>query len=50
MLETAETPGHGRVGSSMSDVVTNASMLPESDRIAIAVYIKTLTPIQTPKP
>jgi len=50
MLETAETPGHGRVGSSMSDVVTNASMLPESDRIAIAVYIKTLPPIQTPKP
>jgi mono/diheme cytochrome c family protein len=50
MLETAETPGHGRVGSSMSDVVTNASMLPESDRIAIAAYIKTLPPIQTPKP
>jgi mono/diheme cytochrome c family protein len=50
MLKTAETPSHGRVGSSMSDVVTNASMLPENDRIAIARYIKGLPSRPTPKP
>lgn len=50
MLKTAETPAHGRVGSSMADVVTNTAMLPESDRLAIARYIKTLPPIPTPHP
>ncbi|PZM08930.1 c-type cytochrome [Rhizobium tubonense] len=50
MLKTAETPAHGRVGSSMSDVVTNASMLPEGDRVAIARYVKTLPSRPTPKP
>jgi mono/diheme cytochrome c family protein len=42
MLKSGHTPNHGRVGSSMSDVVTNTSMLPESDRDAIAAYIKSL--------
>lgn len=50
MLETGETPVHGRVGSSMSDVVTNTSELPQSDRQAIARYIKSLPPRPTPQP
>ncbi|RVC63434.1 cytochrome c [Mesorhizobium sp.] len=50
MLKTGETPSHGRVGSSMADVVTNTAMLPDSDRHAIARYIKRLPPIATPRP
>jgi mono/diheme cytochrome c family protein len=50
MLKSGNTPNHGRVGSSMSDVVTNTAMLPETDRNAIAVYIKSLPARPTPKP
>lgn len=50
MLKTGQTPSHGRVGSSMADVVTNTAMLPDSDRQAIARYIKRLPPIATPRP
>jgi mono/diheme cytochrome c family protein len=50
MLKTGETPDHGRVGSSMADVVTNTAMLPQSDRQAIARYIKALAPVSTPRP
>lgn len=50
MLTTAETPDHGRVGSSMTAVVTNTAQLPEADRAAIAVYIKSLPPLPTAKP
>jgi hypothetical protein len=34
----------------MTDVVTNTAMLPESDRNAIAAYIKSLPPRPTPAP
>lgn len=50
MLKTGETPTHQRVGSSMLDVITNTSMLPASDRDAIAAYVKTLPARDTPKP
>jgi mono/diheme cytochrome c family protein len=50
MLRTGNTPIHMRVGSSMSDVVTDTAMLPESDRQAIAAYVKSLPPRPTPKP
>ncbi|TGP86017.1 c-type cytochrome [Mesorhizobium sp. M8A.F.Ca.ET.213.01.1.1] len=50
MLQTGETPNHGRVGSSMADVVDNTALLSESDRQAIARYIKALPPIPTPRP
>ena len=50
MLETGVTPDHGRVGSSMVGVVTNTAMLPLSDRVAIARYIKALPPVLTPHP
>ena len=50
MLKTGNTPNHGRVGSSMADVVTNTAMLPQSDRDAIAAYIKSLPARPTPQP
>jgi mono/diheme cytochrome c family protein len=50
MLKTGITPEHGRVGSSMADVVSNAALLPQSDRDAIARYIKSLPPRSTPAP
>jgi mono/diheme cytochrome c family protein len=49
-LKSGNTPTHGRVGSSMTDVVTNTAMLPQSDRDAIAVYIKSLPARLTPRP
>nr|WP_311973956.1 cytochrome c [Bradyrhizobium glycinis] len=50
MLKTGVTPKHGRVGSSMADVVTNLAMLPESDREAIAAFVKSLPARPTPNP
>jgi mono/diheme cytochrome c family protein len=50
VLRTGNTPDHGRVGSSMSDVVTNTAMLTDRDREAIAAYIKSLPARPTPKP
>lgn len=49
LLKTGNTP-HGRVGSSMADVVTNTAMLPDSDREAIAVFVKSLPSRPTPRP
>jgi hypothetical protein len=34
----------------MTDVVTNTAMLPQNDRDAIAVYIKSLPARDTPRP
>ncbi|WP_426240313.1 c-type cytochrome [Pararhizobium sp. DWP1-1-3] len=50
MLETGDTPSHGRVGSSMADVVRNTAMLSDKDRKAIAQYIKSLPARPTPEP
>ena len=50
LLRTGNTPNHGRVGSSMTEVVTNTAMLPQSDRDAIAVYIKSLPSRATARP
>lgn len=50
VLKSGNTPDHGRVGSSMADVVTNTAMLPQSDRDAIARYIKALPTRDTPSP
>jgi mono/diheme cytochrome c family protein len=49
-LKSGNTPNHGRIGSSMTDVVTNTATLPQSDRDAIAVYIKSLPARPTPRP
>ncbi|MGJ4929251.1 c-type cytochrome [Bradyrhizobium sp. HKCCYLS2038] len=50
LLKSGNTPDHGRVGSSMADVVTNTAQLPQHDRDAIAAYIKSLPARPTPKP
>jgi mono/diheme cytochrome c family protein len=50
MLSSGETPDHGRVGSSMAEVVVNTASLPQSDREAMARYIKSLPARPTPKP
>jgi mono/diheme cytochrome c family protein len=50
MLKTGNTPNHGRIGSSMTAVVTNLASLPQSDRDAIATFVKSLPPREAPRP
>jgi hypothetical protein len=50
MLKSGNTPDHGRVGASMTDVVINTSKLPQPDRDAIAAYIKALPSRPTEDP
>ncbi|MFP3546998.1 cytochrome c [Rhizobium sp. SIMBA_035] len=50
VLTSGNTPDHGRVGSSMADVVSNTAKLPPSDRDAIAAYVKSLPARPTPRP
>ena len=50
LLKTGRTPDLRFVGSSMADVVTNTASLPQSDRDAIAIYVKSLPPRPTPPP
>ena len=50
LLRSGMTPDHGRVGSSMVEVVTNTQLLPEEDRAAIARYVKDLPARPTPRP
>lgn len=50
LLATGATPQGDKVGSSMVPVVRNTSQLPPADRKAIAVYLKTLPPIEGPRP
>jgi len=50
LLQTGQTPDGDFVGSSMTDVVSNMAQLTPEDRAAIATYIKSLAPIQGPKP
>lgn len=50
MLATGKTAQGGHVGSAMVDVVANLSQLPQADRDAIARYIKSLPPVDTPHP
>jgi mono/diheme cytochrome c family protein len=49
-LTTGHTPDLRFVGSSMAAVVSSTASLPESDRKAIAAYIKSLPPRPTPPP
>jgi mono/diheme cytochrome c family protein len=49
ILTTGETPDD-TVGGSMVDVVRNTSQLPETDRAAMATYIKSLPPVEGPTP
>ena len=49
LLETGSTPDGDLVGGSMTAVIRNTSQLTPDDRAAIAVYIKSLPPVQGPK-
>ncbi len=48
LLESGQTPDGDSVGGAMTDVVRNTALLSAGDRQAIAVYIKSLPPVQGP--
>jgi mono/diheme cytochrome c family protein len=50
MLETGDTPDGDSVGGSMAQVVKNTAQLRPGDRAAIAAYVKSLPPVEGPKP
>jgi mono/diheme cytochrome c family protein len=50
LLETGDTPSGDSVGGEMTDVVRNTAQLSAEDRNAIAVYLKSLPPVEGPKP
>lgn len=50
LLETGETPDGDTVGGEMGKVVANTAKLSADDRTAIATYIKSLPPVDGPKP
>jgi mono/diheme cytochrome c family protein len=47
-LETGQFPDGDSAGGSMARVIKNTSQLPPEDRDAIAVYLKSLPPVQGP--
>ena len=49
-LDTGDTADSDRVGGSMIEVVRNTSQLTPADRQAIAVYIKSLPPVEGEAP
>jgi len=50
LLETGDTPSGDSVGGEMAEVVRTTSQLSPEDRNAIAAYIKSLPPVEGPKP
>ena len=48
LLETGTTLDGDSVGSSMADVVENTAHLSDADRTAMATYIKSLAPVESP--
>ena len=49
-LGTGLTPVGDSVGGSMVAVQTNMALLPVADRLAIAEYLKSLPPLENPRP
>jgi len=49
LLETGNTPEGDSVGGSMTPVIRNTSQLSDEDRKAMAVYLKSLPPVEGPK-
>jgi mono/diheme cytochrome c family protein len=49
VLKTGETPDFDEVGKGMAEVVKGTSRLTDDDRTAIAIYLKSLPPVATPK-
>jgi mono/diheme cytochrome c family protein len=50
LLETGLNPDGDSVGGPMAPVIRNTSQLPAADRNAMATYIKSLPPVEGPKP
>lgn len=50
LLESGQTLDGDSVGGSMAEVVRHTSLLAAEDRTAIAAYIKSLPPVEGPKP
>jgi mono/diheme cytochrome c family protein len=50
ILETGQTPSGDSVGGEMAAVVKETALIPAEDRNAIAAYIKSLPPVEGPKP
>jgi len=50
LLESGQTLDGDAVGGSMAEVVRNTEQLAAEDRTAIAAYIKSLPPVEGPKP
>lgn len=50
MLKTGDLPDGDRVGGEMVRVVRNTSQLSAEDRAAMATYLKSLPPVEGPKP
>ncbi|MBI3434758.1 MAG: c-type cytochrome [Proteobacteria bacterium] len=48
LLETGDLPDGDSVGSTMTQVIRNTSQLPADDRTAMAVYLKSLPPVEGP--
>ena len=48
LLETGQTPDGDSVGGAMTEVIRNTSQLPPADREAMAVYLKSLEPVEGP--
>jgi mono/diheme cytochrome c family protein len=48
LLETGHTPDGDSVGGSMTEVIRNTSQIPQADREAMAVYLKSLPPVDGP--
>jgi mono/diheme cytochrome c family protein len=50
LLQSGMTPDGDSVGSNMAEVIRNTEQLSDSDRMAIAVYLKSLPPVDGPPP
>jgi mono/diheme cytochrome c family protein len=50
LLETGDTPSGDSVGGQMTAVVRNIAQISADDRNAIAHYVKSLPPVEGPKP
>jgi mono/diheme cytochrome c family protein len=48
LLATGHTPDGDSVGGSMTEVIRNTSQIPQADRQAMAVYLKSLPPVGGP--
>ncbi len=48
-LETGQTPEGDSAGGSMTRVIANMAQLSADDRMAMAVYLKSLPPVEGPK-